>query len=110
MWQRRGAAEPDTILPGQRSFPGGSLTAQVNLPSLSDMDLQLPDHQAAELTSLSARTGRSTDDLVVEAVERLLAHEAWFDAQVQVGIDQVARGEFLEEEEMDARVTRMMRA
>jgi predicted transcriptional regulator len=74
------------------------------------MDLQLPDHQAAELTSLSARTGRSTDDLVVEAVERLLAHEAWFDAQVQVGIDQIARGEFLEEEEMDARVTRMMRA
>jgi len=27
-----------------------------------------------------------------------------------LGIDQIARGEFLEEEEMDARVTRMMRA
>jgi hypothetical protein len=28
---------------------------------------------------------------------------------VQLGIDQIARGEFLEEEEMDARVARMMR-
>jgi hypothetical protein len=29
---------------------------------------------------------------------------------VQLGIDQIARGEFLEEEAMDARVARMMRA
>jgi predicted transcriptional regulator len=43
-------------------------------------------------------------------VDRLLAQEEWFDAQVQLGIDQIARGEFLEEEEMDARVARMMRA
>lgn len=46
----------------------------------------------------------------MEAVERLLAEENWFDAQVQLGIDQIARGEFIEEEEMDARVARMMRA
>lgn len=74
------------------------------------MNLQLPDRQAAELASLSARTGRSPDELVVDAVDRLLAHEAWFDAQVQLGIDQIARGEFIEEEEMDARVARMIRA
>ena len=43
-------------------------------------------------------------------MDRLLAQEEWFDAQVQLGIDQIARGEFLEEEEMDARVARMMRA
>ncbi|MGA2672380.1 MAG: hypothetical protein ABSE99_04050 [Terracidiphilus sp.] len=74
------------------------------------MDLQLPQRQAAELASLSMRTGRSPGELVVDAVDRLLAQEAWFDAQVQLGIDQIARGEFLEEEEMDARVARMMRA
>jgi predicted transcriptional regulator len=74
------------------------------------MDLQLPERQAAELASLSMRTGRSPGELVVDAVDRLLAQEAWFDAQVQLGIDQIARGEFLEEEEMDARVARMMRA
>ena len=74
------------------------------------MDLQLPERQAAELASLSMRTGRSASELAVEAVDRLLAQENWFDAQVQLGIDQMARGEFLEEDEMDARVARMMRA
>ena len=74
------------------------------------MELQLPERQAAGLASLSSRTGRSASELALEAVDRLLAEENWFDSQVQLGIDQIARGEFLEEEEMDARVSRMMRA
>jgi predicted transcriptional regulator len=74
------------------------------------MDLQLPERQSAELASLSERTGRSPSDLVIEAVDRLLAQESWFDRQVQLGIDQVARGEFLEEEEMDNRVAKILRA
>lgn len=73
------------------------------------MDLQLPERQAQALVSLSSRVGRSAADLVVEAVDRLLAQEAWFDAQVQLGIDQIARGEFVEEGEMDARVARMIK-
>ena len=74
------------------------------------MNLQLPERQAAGLASLSTRTGRSTSELAAEAVDRLLAEDNWFDSQVQLGIDQIARGEFLEEEEMDVRVARMMRA
>jgi predicted transcriptional regulator len=73
------------------------------------MELQIPDRQAAELASLSNRTGRSPSDLVVEAVDRLLEHETWFDAQVQLAMDQIGRGEFLEEEAMDARVARILR-
>jgi predicted transcriptional regulator len=73
------------------------------------MNLQLPERQAAALASLSTRTGRSESELAAEAVDRLVSQENWFDAQVQLGIDQIARGEFLEEEEMDARVARMMR-
>lgn len=69
------------------------------------MDLQIPERQAAGLASLSTRTGRSTSELAVEAVDRLLAEENWFDSQVQLGIDQIARGEFIEEDEMDARVS-----
>jgi predicted transcriptional regulator len=74
------------------------------------MDLQLPERQAAALASLATRTGRSASELAAEAVDRMLAQENRLDAQVQLGIDQIARGEFLEEEEMDARVARMMRA
>ena len=73
------------------------------------MDLQLTERQSQALVSLSSRTGRSAADLVVEAVDRLIAEESWFDKQVQIGIDQIARGEFLEEEEMDARVARMLK-
>ncbi|MFZ1083559.1 MAG: hypothetical protein WAN35_01190 [Terracidiphilus sp.] len=74
------------------------------------MELLLPERQTAGLASLAHRTGRSASELAVEAVDRLLAQEDWFDAQVQLGIDQIARGDFLEEDEMDARVARMIRA
>ncbi len=74
------------------------------------MDFQLPERQANELAILSARTGRSASELVVEAVDRLLADEKWFEGQVQQGIDQIARGELLEESEMDARVAKMIRS
>jgi predicted transcriptional regulator len=74
------------------------------------MEVHLPQNQEAQLNDLAAQTGRRTDDLVQEAVARMLAHNDWFKAQVQIGIDQIARGEFIEEEEMDARVERMLRS
>ena len=45
-----------------------------------------------------------------EAVDKLLAHNEWFEEQVQMAMDQIARGEFLEEEEMDARVEWMLQS
>jgi predicted transcriptional regulator len=74
------------------------------------MEVSLPQNQESELNELALKTGRGTDELVREAVERLLAHNQWFKEQVQVGIDQIARGEFIEEEEMDARVERMLQS
>jgi predicted transcriptional regulator len=72
------------------------------------MEVHLPQSQEMQLAELSARTGRDTDDLVREAVGRLLAHNEWFAQQVQVGLDQIARGEFIAEEAMDARVERLV--
>ena len=74
------------------------------------MEIHLIENQEAELNELAAKTGRGVDDLVQEAVAKLLAHNEWFVQQVQIGIDQIARGEFLEEEEMDARVERMLKS
>jgi predicted transcriptional regulator len=74
------------------------------------MEVHLPQNQEAQLNDLAAQTGRETDDLVQEAVARMLAHNDWFKAQVQIGIEQIARGEFIEEEEMDARVERMLQS
>ena len=72
------------------------------------MEVHLPQRQEAELNDLAAQTGREPDELVQEAVARLLAHNEWFKAQVQTGIDQITRGEFLEEEEMETRIERML--
>jgi predicted transcriptional regulator len=62
------------------------------------------------LKELAIATGRATEALVLEAVAKLLAENERFKQQVQVGIDQIARGEFIEEDEMDARVERMLQS
>jgi predicted transcriptional regulator len=74
------------------------------------MEVHLPHDQEVQLSELAAQTGRGTDELVQEAVAKLLAHNEWFKAQVQIGIEQIARGEFIEEEEMDARIERMLQS
>lgn len=74
------------------------------------MELQLSEKHSVELATLATRTGRTMGELVEEAVERLLVDESWFDQQVQLAIDQIARGEFLDEAEMDARIARMKQA
>jgi predicted transcriptional regulator len=85
------------------------LTLLSTATTLKVMEVHLPQIQEAQLNELAAKTGRGTDELVQEAVARLLAGSEWFRQQVQIGIDQIERGEFIEEEEMDARVERMLR-
>ena len=74
------------------------------------MEVHLPQSQEFQLNELALKTGRGTDDLVQEAVARLFAQKNWMRQQVRLGIDQIARGEFIEEEEMDARVERMLQS
>lgn len=90
-----------------RSRPATVDTKQQN-DTLWGMEVHLSQNQQVQLNELATQTGRGTDELVQEAVAKLLAHNEWFKAQVQIGIDQIARGEFIEEEEMDARVERML--
>src|SRR5580658_5211755 len=90
----------------RRCWPATGLTCACSI--LETMEVSLLDSQEAQLNDLALRTGRGTDELIQEAVSRLLAHNEWFKEQVQIGIDQIARGEFIEEEEMDARVKRML--
>ena len=80
------------------------------MSNLKAMEIHLPQHQEAQLNELAVKTGRGTDELVQEAVAKLLSHNDWFKQQVQIGVDQIARGEFIEEEEMDARVERILQS
>jgi len=86
------------------------LTLACLASTLKAMEVHLPPNQVAQLNELAVKSGRGTDDLVQEAVAKLLSHNEWFKQQVQIGIDQIARGEFIEEEEMDARIERMLQS
>jgi predicted transcriptional regulator len=71
------------------------------------MEVSLTPYQEAQLNELATTTGRGTDELLREAVDRLLAYNSWFKEQVQVGLDQISRGEFVEDDEVRARIERM---
>ena len=71
------------------------------------MDVHLTPQQEMRLNELATTTGRGTDELVQEAVDRLLAYDHWFKEQVRVGLDQINRGEFVEDEEVRGRIERM---
>lgn len=102
---RRALRQAEQPMSYRRIVDGSSGT-----PYSWNMEVHLPQQQEAQLRALASQTGRGTDDLVREAVSQLLAYNEWFQTQVQIGIDQVARGEFIDEEEMDARVERLLRS
>jgi predicted transcriptional regulator len=68
------------------------------------MEVELRPEQEARLNELAATSGRGTDELLQEAVDRLLSYNTWLEEQVQVGMDQIERGELIDEAEMNARV------
>ncbi len=72
------------------------------------MEVHFTPEQEAQLSQIASRTGTDTERLVKAAVERLLEQDARFRAAVRDGIAQANRGEFIEEEEMDARIDRML--
>jgi predicted transcriptional regulator len=86
-----------------------ALTPTAAGPTLEPMELHLSAHQRAKLDELAGRTGRNLDQLVKEAIDRFLEHEEWFLEQVQIGLDQIERGELIEHEEVVARVEKRLR-
>ena len=72
-------------------------------------EVQLLQDQEIQLNELATKTGRAKGEIVQEAVAKMLAHNEWFKQQVQVGLDQIARDEFIAEDEMDARLERMLK-
>ena len=85
------AADRVIVLPCQFSLP-----RSVAFPYLREMEGHFTPEQEAQQ--------------VKNAALRLLQEEARFRAAVREGIAQADRGEFIEEEEMDARLEEMLRS
>ena len=71
------------------------------------MEVDFTPEQLADLSQIANHHGTSAAQLVKDAALRIVEDDAQFRAAVQRGIEQADRGEFIEEEEMDARVARM---
>ena len=73
------------------------------------MEVQFTPEQEAQLTRMATKAGTDPERLVKDVLVRYLDNEARFLAAVEKGIGAADRGEFIEEEEMDARVERMFK-
>lgn len=71
------------------------------------MKLEFTPDQAAQLARMAAQAGTDPECLAKDVLVRYLDDEARFLAAVEKGIAAAERGEFIEEEEMDARIERM---
>ena len=74
---------------------------------LKAMEVRLTPEQEARLTQMATEAGTDPERLVKDVVLRYLDDEAQFLAAVEKGLAAAERGEFIEEDEMDARVERM---
>jgi predicted transcriptional regulator len=72
------------------------------------MEVHFTPEQEAQLSQIASHAGMDAEHLVKDAVARLLEQDKRFRAAVQKGIGQADRGEFIEEEEMEARFERML--
>jgi predicted transcriptional regulator len=74
------------------------------------MEVHFTPEQEAQLAQIASKEGTVAERLVKEAALRLLEEDARFRAAVREGVAQADRGEFIEEEEMAARLEQMLRS
>ena len=78
--------------------------------TLKPMEVHFTPEQEAQLVQIATQTGTNAEGLVKDAALRLLEEDACFRAAVREGIAQANRGEFIDEEEMEVRLERMLRS
>lgn len=90
-------------------FPGSLLASGRALPYLEEVEVHFTPEQQARLAKIATQAGTVPERLVTNVVARYLDEESRFLAAVEKGIAAAERGEFLEEEEMDARLEAMFK-
>jgi predicted transcriptional regulator len=73
------------------------------------MEVRFTPEQVAQLSQLASSTGKNAEQVVQEAVDRLL-NETRFTEGVQAGFASLDRGEYLEHDEVKARIERLLRS
>jgi predicted transcriptional regulator len=73
------------------------------------MELHLTPEQEAHLHQIAQHEGKNPEQLVIDAALHLLDGDRRFREAVQRGLAQADAGNFIEEQEMDARFDKMIR-
>ena len=73
------------------------------------MNVHFTPEQEARLAQIATKAGTPPERLVTNVVLRYLDEETRFLAAVEKGVAAARRGEFIEEEEMDARLEAMFK-
>lgn len=74
------------------------------------MEVSFTAEEELRLARVAAINGTDPEKLVKDAALRLLEEDTRFRLAVQEGLAQAERGEFIEEDEMDARFEQMLRS
>lgn len=73
------------------------------------MEVHFPPDVETRLSQVASETGKSTEQLVRDTVDRMLATRADFLADVELGIEQADRGDFVDHEEVRNRIDRLFK-
>ena len=73
------------------------------------MELHFTPEQEAQLSRIAQHEGKPAEQLITEKALLLLDEDDKFRMAVRVGIADAESGNFIEQEEMDARFEEMMR-
>jgi predicted transcriptional regulator len=73
------------------------------------MEVHFTPEQEAQIAQMATKVGTDPERLVKGVLVRYLDDEARFLAAVEKGIAAAERGQFIEEDEMDARIERMFK-
>ena len=74
------------------------------------MEVHFTPEQEAQLSQIANHKGTAPEQLVKEAVNRMLENQARFIAGVQKGIAAADRGELIEHDEVKNRINRLFRS
>ena len=74
--------------------------------TLGHMEVRLNPDLLAKLAQLASQQGRASEELVVDAVERMVNYDQWFMREVEAGISAADRGEVMDHEEIQKLIDR----
>jgi predicted transcriptional regulator len=70
------------------------------------MEVRLDPDLQAKLAQLASQQGRDTEELVVDAVERMVNFDQWFMREVEKGISAADRGELVDHQDVQRLIDR----